>query len=155
MKRFFQTFSLKQFKVATALLLLTGDALIVSYIYQNISKRSFVDRELSRGLASKGMSYDDITPQDKEQAYQTIISYAKMTFTLFLAFHALLALLFYLGKKSSWKYLKYYSLLAALSLPFLMALKFHVILLAAVPVYLVVTLGLFYRPWENPKLSLS
>ena len=44
--------------------------------------------------------------------------------------------------------------MAALSLPVFLVLKFHIILLAAVPAYLTVTLGLFYRPWENSKLAL-
>ena len=149
MKQFFQQLSLKQFKIITALLIISGDIIFLSYIYHNASQRSFVERELGRGLASQGMSLDEISPQDRDQAYQTIVNFLKASLAVFFTFHALLALLFYLGKKSPWKYFKYYSLVAALSLPFLMIVKFHVILLAAVPVYIAVTLGLFFRPWEN------
>ena len=154
MKNFFQQLSLKQFKIATVLFLLTGDIMCISYIYQNISKRSFAEQSLGRSLASQGMSLDEISPQDREHAYQFIIHFAKMTLALFLAIHALLALLFYYGKKSPWKYFKYYSLTAALSLPLFLIVKFHVILLAAIPVYIAVTLGLFYRPWENAKVTV-
>ena len=153
MKKFFQQLSLKQFKMATALLIITGDILFLSYFYQNISQRSFVNRELGRSLASQGMSIDEISPQDKEHAYQVIIRFVQTTFALYLAFHALLAVLFYLGKKAPWKYFKYYSLLAGLSLPLLLIIKFNVILLAAAPVYLVITMGLFSRPWENTNVA--
>ena len=147
MKNFFQKFSLKQFKIITALLILTGDVVAISYFYQHVSDRTFVDQELNRSLASHGI--DEISPQDREHAYRIVVNFIKMTFALYLAFHTLLALLFYLGKKSPWKYFKYYSLLAAVSLPFFLIFNFHVILLAITPVYLAVTLGLFYRPWED------
>ena len=155
MKKFFRQLSLKQFRIIIALLVLSGDAMFIAYMYQNVSERSFIEQELSRGLASQGISYNDITPQDKEQAYQTIISFVKMSFALFLVVHALLALLFYLGKQATWKYFKYYSLLAVLFLPLLLVLNFHVILLAVTPTYLVVALGLFYRPWEKVEVMAS
>ena len=154
MKTFFQQLSLKKFKIITALLLLTGDVMVIAYGYRHMSDHTFMEQSLSRSLASQGMSLDDISPEDKESAYQLLTNFIKMTLIIFLAFHALLALLFYLGKKSPWKYFKYYSLLAALSLPFFLIVKFNVILLAAIPVYLAVTLGLFFRPWEG-RLELA
>ena len=148
MKTFFQQLSFKQFKVITALLLLTGDVLFVSYVHQKVAQRTFMEQSLGRSLSGQGMSLDDISPEDKEAAYQLIANLVKMTLIIFLAFHVILILLFYLGKKSPWKYFKYYSLMAALSLPLFLVFSFHVILLAAIPVYLAVTLGLFFRPWD-------
>ena len=149
MKKFFQRLSLKQFKIITIVLLLTGDILFISYVHQKFGDPAFMEQSLSRSLAGQGMSLDDISLEDRESAYQLIANLLIMTLIIFLSFHALLALLFYLGKKSPWKYFKYYTLMAVLSLPVFLIAKFHVILLAAIPVYLAVTLGLFFRPTPN------
>ena len=151
MKKFFQKLPLNRFKIITVFLLLTVDLMFISYFYQTISNRPFIERVLEQGLARQEMSLDDISPQDQEHAYQFMLNSLKITFVLFFAFHSLLALLFYFGKKSSWLYFKYYSLLAFLSLPFLLILKFHIILLVATPLSFSVTLGLFSRPWEDTK----
>lgn len=124
MKEFFNNLPLKKAKVIIVFVLITLDVSLFTYIYKSIGDRSYFNQYLEVSL-----DIFNPHPEDQESIHipQEYIDnlhamtkmYTKNTLIFFFIFHLLVYALFYRGRKGAWGYVKLYSILAAMGMPFM------------------------------------
>jgi hypothetical protein len=109
----------KKTKMLTILICILGDTTFFFWVYYTFAKLERFKQLLAQALTMHKMTLQDVAESDLLQLYNVMVNTLLSAIVFFAIFHLIIYALFYFEKKASIRYVKFVSIMALLSAPFM------------------------------------